>query len=96
MNSIMSLDTDKFSINSRYRMQWEEAQQCHVLLYPEGLVKLSDTAAEILGRCRQPITSAQLIATLLEAYPGAESLAEDVMEFLQHAKQQEWIQRSED
>ena len=33
-----------------YRFQWEPAQDCHVLLYPEGMVKLNPAAAEILKR----------------------------------------------
>ena len=34
-----------------FRLQWEEAQGCHVLLYPEGMVKLNRSAGEILKRC---------------------------------------------
>ena len=43
---MIDFDTNKFHVNPNYRLQFEEAQQCHVLLYPEGLVKLSDSAAE--------------------------------------------------
>ena len=28
-----------------YRLQWEAVQNAHVLLYPEGMVKLNDSAA---------------------------------------------------
>ena len=38
-------------IASGFRLQWEEAQGCHVLLYPEGMVKLNRSAGEILARC---------------------------------------------
>jgi len=91
----MSFDLQKapFSINPRYRLQWEEAQQCHVLLYPEGLVKLSDSAAEVLGRCQTVTTSEVLIKELQQAYPTADTIVDDVNEFLQHAQQQEWILR---
>jgi hypothetical protein len=34
-----------------FRFQWEPAQGCHVLLYPEGMVKLNQSAGEILKRC---------------------------------------------
>lgn len=85
------LQKDQFSINPRYRLQWEEAQQCHVLLYPEGLVKLSDSAAEVLGRCQMATTSELLIKELQQAYPQADTIADDVNEFLLHAQQQEWI-----
>ncbi len=83
--------TDKFTLNPNYRLQYEEAQQCYVLLYPEGLVKLSDTAVEILRRCAQPISGDELIAQLQHDYPGAESLADDVKEFLVDAQSQDWI-----
>ena len=31
-----------------YRLQWEAAQESHVILYPEGMAKLNETAAAIL------------------------------------------------
>ncbi|EOK5619387.1 pyrroloquinoline quinone biosynthesis peptide chaperone PqqD, partial [Escherichia coli] len=31
-----------------YRLQWEAAQESHVVLYPEGMAKLNETAAAIL------------------------------------------------
>ncbi len=34
-----------------FRFQWEEARGCHVILYPEGMVKLNPAAGEILKRC---------------------------------------------
>ncbi len=34
-----------------FRLQWEPAQNAHVLLYPEGMVKLNGSAGEILKRC---------------------------------------------
>lgn len=94
MSDALDINIDVFVINPRYRLQWEEAQGCHVLLYPEGLVKLSVTAAEILGRCQQPVNSQQLIAGLQTTYPDADSLPQDVMEFLAQARDQEWITRS--
>lgn len=96
MNDTRKPGAAAFTINPRYRLQWEEAQDCHVLLYPEGLVKLSPSAAEILGRCRQPVTETELIATLQQAYPTADTLADDVREFLVDARQQEWIKPVED
>ena len=86
---------DPFTLNPGYRLQFEEAQQCHVLLYPEGLVKLSDTATEILRRCAGPITRDQLIAELQRDYPDADSLPEDVREFIDEARRQDWIVAAE-
>jgi len=84
-------DSSQFRLNPRYRLQWEEAQGCHVLLYPEGLVKLSDSAHIILERCQQPTSETTLIETLQQQFPEAEGLADDVRDFLGHAREQEWI-----
>ncbi|WP_020395094.1 pyrroloquinoline quinone biosynthesis peptide chaperone PqqD [Thiolinea disciformis] len=73
-----------------YRFQWEEAQQNHVLLYPEGMVKLSDTAAAVLSLCDGKRTVEAMIAQL-EADYETEGLAEDVTQFLVEAEVQGWI-----
>src|SRR5262249_58446441 len=39
------------AIGRGFRLQWEPAQAAHVLLYPEGMVKLNSSAGEILKRC---------------------------------------------
>ena len=39
------------TIAKLFRLQWEPAQDAHVLLYPEGMVKLNQSAGEILLRC---------------------------------------------
>jgi pyrroloquinoline quinone biosynthesis protein D len=77
-------------IAPQFRLQWEPAQGAHVLLYPEGMVKLSDTAAEILKRVDGDATAGQIILKLEQAYPGAD-LRADVMEFLNVALEQGWI-----
>ncbi|MED5333233.1 MAG: pyrroloquinoline quinone biosynthesis peptide chaperone PqqD, partial [Pseudomonadota bacterium] len=38
------------SLNPLFRMQYEKAQGCYVLLFPEGMIKLNPSAAEILKR----------------------------------------------
>ncbi|MFP1500257.1 pyrroloquinoline quinone biosynthesis peptide chaperone PqqD [Klebsiella pneumoniae] len=61
-----------------YRLQWEAAQESHVILYPEGMAKLNETAAAI-------------IAMLNERFPEAGGVDDDVIEFLKIACQQKWI-----
>lgn len=90
----MSEAEQRIRLNPRYRLQWEPAQQCHVLLYPEGLVKLSDTAHEILSRCQSERTVEDLIGELQQAYPEADTLPDDVREFLREAQHQEWVRLS--
>ncbi len=73
-----------------YRLQWEEAQGCHVLLYPEGMVKLNRSAGEILLRCDGQTSLADLVAQLESAF-GKTQLRGDVERFLQMATQQHWV-----
>lgn len=73
-----------------YRFQWEEAQQNHVLLYPEGMVQLSDTAAAVLSLCDGKRTVQAIVAELEEEYE-TEGLDADVADFLTEAQAQGWI-----
>lgn len=73
-----------------FRLQWEEAQDCYVILYPEGMVKLSQSAGEILKRCDGEKDTAQIIAELEADFPGAD-LRKDVDNFLEQAKNNGWI-----
>jgi len=77
-------------IPSRFRLQWEPAQNAHVLLYPEGMVKLSDSAAEILKRVNGVNSVATILQELERAFPAAD-LRADVLEFLSIARERGWI-----
>lgn len=74
----------------RFRLQWEEAQQAHVLLYPEGMVKLNRSAAEILTRCDGTRTVEAIVAELEQAF-NATNLSGEVAAFLGIAAKQGWI-----
>ena len=78
------------AIASLYRLQFEPAQNGWVLLYPEGMVKLNATAAEILRRCDGATSVARLVDGLERDYPGAE-LRADVCNFLADAHGRGWI-----
>ncbi|WP_337013382.1 pyrroloquinoline quinone biosynthesis peptide chaperone PqqD [Pantoea sp. AS142] len=75
-----------------YRMQWEAAQDTHVVLYPEGMAKLNETAAAILELVDGKQDIAAIIATLDSRFPEAGGVGADVLEFLQSAYEQKWIQ----
>jgi pyrroloquinoline quinone biosynthesis protein D len=77
-------------IGSGFRFQWEPAQNCHVLLYPEGMVKLNQSAGEILKRCDGERDVAAIVADL-EATFSASGLEADVLAFLEMAKGQKWV-----
>lgn len=77
-------------IASGFRMQFEPAQDCSVLLYPEGMVTLNPSAAEILTRCDGEKSVAMLCNELSEAFEGV-NLDQDVHEFLQLAVERGWV-----
>ena len=77
-------------INAGFRLQWEAVQDCHVLLYPEGMVKLSQTAGEILKRCDGQHSLAEIVAQLEAAFATTD-LGADVLAFVQVAGNQRWL-----
>jgi len=77
-------------IGAGFRLQWEPAQDCHVLLYPEGMVKLNPSAGEILKRCDGQRSVATLVADLEAAF-ATSGLQADVLAFVQMAGQQRWL-----
>ncbi|HBZ15660.1 pyrroloquinoline quinone biosynthesis peptide chaperone PqqD [Pantoea sp. NPDC088449] len=74
-----------------YRMQWEAAQESHVVLYPEGMAKLNETATMILELVDGKQDVAAIVATLDARFPEAGGVGDDVKEFLQSAIEQKWI-----
>lgn len=78
-------------LESMFRFQWEEAQQCYVLLYPEGMVKLNGPAGEILSLVDGKRNLVGIIDLLVNKYPQAEGLDQDVIAFIDDALEQNWI-----
>jgi pyrroloquinoline quinone biosynthesis protein D len=83
-------DSAQPALGTMYRLQWEEAQQCHVLLFPEGMIKLNGPAAEILKRCDGKTSVAALVADLETTF-GEADLRADVIEFLEQAHGRHWV-----
>jgi pyrroloquinoline quinone biosynthesis protein D len=77
-------------ISHRFRLQFEQAQAAWVLLYPEGMVKLSPSAGEIMRRVDGEASVDALIRDLEEAFPGA-GLRQDVLDFIKLAHERGWV-----
>lgn len=90
MNTAPFSDTTIPKVAPLYRLQWEEAQSCHVLLYPEGMVKLSGSAGEILKRIDGKTSVSGLIDALKAQFPGV-PLEADVHKFLEVAYGNGWL-----
>ena len=77
-----------------FRFQWEEAQDCYVVLYPEGMVKLSPSAGEIMKRCDGQTTVTNILKDLHQCFPDAD-LENDVYKFLEVAHANGWIRKKQ-
>lgn len=80
------------SLNSHYRLQFEQAQDSFVLLFPEGMIKLNGSAGEILSMVDGQRNHQTIIEALQRKYPDVQELAEQVLEFLQIAHEKQWIE----
>lgn len=77
-------------IGRLFRFQWEPAQQAYVLLYPEGMVKLNQSAGEILQRCDGKRSVAEVVSDLEQSFATA-GLRADVEAFLAMAEEKGWV-----
>jgi pyrroloquinoline quinone biosynthesis protein D len=54
------------------RLQYDEVREQHVLLIPEGVVRLNPTAAAVLELCDGERSLEEIVGTLSERYEGAD------------------------
>lgn len=79
-------------MNKLYRLQFEKAQDCHVLLYPEGMIKLNPSAAEILLQVDGVKDDQAICQALRDKFPDApDDMEDDISAFLAHAVEKDWI-----
>lgn len=89
----MTIQPDKIiSFSPTHRLQWEEAQQKNVILYPEGMVELNTSSAEILKLCDGTRTLDQLINELEQKF-ATTGLSNDINAFLEVALNNGWIRQ---
>ena len=77
-------------LSRRFRLQYEEAQTRWVLLYPEGMVQLNDSAAEILKRCDGERTVAEIVTELETAF-SVQGLTTQVESLIEEGGRRGWI-----
>ena len=79
------------SLNAMFRFQWEKAQNCFVLLFPEGMVKLNGGAGEIMQLIDGKKSVQEITNTLNDKFPDAGDLSADVNEFISTAIEKKWL-----
>ncbi|MDM8350579.1 pyrroloquinoline quinone biosynthesis peptide chaperone PqqD [Pseudomonas sp. sp1636] len=84
---------DCFEIRPPFMFRWEQSQQAHVLLYPEGIVKLNKTGGDILNCCDGKTNVAELIEKLGALYEVADAdvIRNGVLRFLEVSRGKGWI-----
>ncbi|WP_371234458.1 pyrroloquinoline quinone biosynthesis peptide chaperone PqqD [Pseudomonas sp. QE6] len=80
------------SLRRGFRLQWEPVQNCHVLLYPEGMIRLNESAAAIANQIDGQRDVSVIIHNLNTLYPDVPELAEDVVQFMEVASEKFWIE----
>ena len=73
-----------------FRLQYEPVQTAWVLLYPEGMVQLNDSAAEILRRCDGERRVDAIVAELEQQF-AVQGIAPQVMDLLLEGQRRGWI-----
>jgi pyrroloquinoline quinone biosynthesis protein D len=63
------------------RLQYDDVRSEHVLLIPEGVVRLNPTAAEVLGLCDGERSLDDIVDALAMRYGGAD-VSDDVRELV--------------
>lgn len=82
-----------YEIRPPFMFRWEASQQAHVLLYPEGIVKLNETGGQILELCDGQNSVETVIEKLAEKYCATDRTAvrSGVMNFLEVSHGKGWI-----
>ncbi|MBF8658045.1 MULTISPECIES: pyrroloquinoline quinone biosynthesis peptide chaperone PqqD [Pseudomonas] len=75
-----------------YRFQYEPAQKGHVLLYPEGMIKLNESASLIGGLIDGQRDVAAIIDALQQQFPDVPEVADDIEQFMEVARAGHWIE----
>ncbi|MBE9013707.1 pyrroloquinoline quinone biosynthesis peptide chaperone PqqD [Pseudanabaenaceae cyanobacterium LEGE 13415] len=67
------------------RLFWDEVRQQHFLLFPEGAIKLNQTALAILERCDRHHTISEIISELTAQFD--QMVESDVYQFVDRISQ---------
>ncbi|MBT5165896.1 MAG: pyrroloquinoline quinone biosynthesis peptide chaperone PqqD [Nitrosomonadales bacterium] len=84
---------DIYKIAAHHRFQWEKAQDCYVILFPEGMVKLNGGAGEVLNLVNGESNVELITNTLIKKFPDAPDIAKDIVGMIELALDKAWIEK---
>lgn len=85
--------TDIYAIALHHRFQWEEAQNCFVILFPEGMVKLNGGAGEVLNQIDGQRSVADIVVILKAKFSDVPDLENDVVGMIELALEKAWLRQ---
>jgi pyrroloquinoline quinone biosynthesis protein D len=74
-----------------YKLQFEAAQNSYVILYPEGLIKLNESAAEIAKQINGVHSVLEIIHNIQIIFGDLPEIEQDILDYLAIAYHQHWI-----
>ncbi|BCM24903.1 pyrroloquinoline quinone biosynthesis peptide chaperone PqqD [Methyloradius palustris] len=86
---------DIYKLARHYRFQWEEAQQCYVLLFPEGMIKLNGGAGEVIKRVDGNKTVGDVVQELETAFPDVPDIQKDILAMFDLAVEKAWLEKTD-
>lgn len=84
---------DIYAIALHHRFQWEEAQNCYVILFPEGMVKLNGGAGEVLNQIDGQRTVADIVTILKAKFSDVPDLENDIIGMIELALEKAWLRQ---
>ena len=90
----MTIDTkDIYKIAAHHRFQWEKAQDCYVILFPEGMVKLNGSAGEVLNLVNGEADVKSITEILSKKFSDVPNIAKDIEGMIELALEKTWIEK---
>jgi len=90
----MTIDTkDIYKIAAHHRFQWEKAQDCYVILFPEGMVKLNGSAGEVLNLVNGEADVESITEILSKKFSDVPNIAKDIEGMIELALEKTWIEK---
>ncbi|HEY5345828.1 MAG TPA: pyrroloquinoline quinone biosynthesis peptide chaperone PqqD [Verrucomicrobiae bacterium] len=89
-------DTSKPRLADKARLKWDAVRKKHLLLYPEGVLVLNQTAHDVLALCDGQRTVAEIVKTLALQYEiEANTIDGDVKGILQRLAEKSFVALNE-
>ncbi|MDA7843187.1 pyrroloquinoline quinone biosynthesis peptide chaperone PqqD [Methylophilaceae bacterium] len=85
---------DIYKIAPHHRFQWEKAQDCYVILFPEGMVKLNGGAGEVLNLVDGNHSIEKITEELVKKFPDTNGIDKDIIGMIEMALEKAWIEKT--